>query len=276
MSETASSRRRVLVRAALLTGAVGFAGCPTDGPDDGDETGTETATDVVDGATATPDGTETASDPATETGSETETATDSEAADDTSDEKRTVTFEAPHGATIEATAYGNGDCGVVLVPQINMDRGSWQSQAEWIADMGHLALAIDEDPDDRASSVRGAIQYLREEEDVSTVVLVGASSGGEAVVVANAETDATVDGTITLSAAGGEDRASELQGRTLFVVSEDDDDRFVRIARDLHDGAPDPTALVEYEGSAHGQRIFSSEHGDDLQDRIRTVIEDVC
>jgi pimeloyl-ACP methyl ester carboxylesterase len=181
----------------------------------------------------------------------------------------------PHGATIEATAYGSGECGVVLVPQINLDRDSWQPQAELIADMGHLALAIDEDPDDRPASVRGAIQYLRQRHGISAIVLVGASTGGEAVIVANATTDATVDGTITLSAAGGADYASKLQGQSLFVVSEDDEDRFVRIARQLYQEAPDPE-LVEYDGSAHGQRLFTSEHGDDLRDLIRTFVAESC
>jgi alpha/beta superfamily hydrolase len=145
-----------------------------------------------------------------------------------------------------------------------------------IADMGRLARTIDEDPNNRSASVRGAIQYLRQQQGVSTLVLIGASTGGEAVVVANAQTDTAVDGTITLSAAGGADHVSELQGRSLFVVSKGDEDRFVRIARELHQGAPEPKQLVEYEGSAHGQSIFDSEHGDDLRDRVRTFTSDVC
>lgn len=145
-----------------------------------------------------------------------------------------------------------------------------------IAEMGHLALAIDEDPDNRSASVRGAIRHLREQRGVSTLILVGASTGGKAVVVANAKTDPPVDGTITLSAAGETDHASDLQGWSLFVVSMGDEDRFVRIARDLHQGAPDPKNLVEYQGSAHGQGIFDSKHGDDLRNRVSTVISEVC
>lgn len=188
-----------------------------------------------------------------------------------------VAFEAPHGATIRATRYGTGDCAVVLVPQINMDRGSWEPQAELLAEMGHLALAIDEDPDDRPSSILGAIRHLRTETGVERVALVGASSGGEAVVVANAEADAgAVDGTMTLSAGGGTDRAADLQGRLLFVVSEGDDDRFVRVARELHDAAPPPKDLVTYDGDAHGQRIFDSAHGEDLRERLRSFVREVC
>lgn len=192
------------------------------------------------------------------------------------DTGETVSFVAPHGATIEASLYGNGDCGVILVPQVNLDRESWQPQAELIADMGHLALAIDEDSDNRSASVRGAIQYLREEQAVSTIVLVGASTGGEAVVVANANTDTPVAATVTLSAAGGTEHASTLEGRSLFVVSNGDEDRFVRIAQELHEAAPEPKQLVEYDGSAHGQGLFDSPHGDALRSTVRSFIADVC
>lgn len=244
-------RRRFLATTTSVAGALGVAGCLTDG--DGDP----------------PDVSPTAGDG----GNATETEAPTPTADGTPVD---LSFEAPHGTTIEATAYGDGDCGVVLVPQMDKDRESWRVQAEAIAGMGHLALAVDEDPDDRPASVRGAIRYLREEADASTVVLVGASSGGEAVVVANAETDEGVAGTMTLSAAGGTGRASELQGRTLFVVAANDDDRFVETARELHEDAPDPTELVEYGGSAHGQGLFDSDHGDDLRGRFEAFVSDVC
>lgn len=252
MGTPESNRRLFLTVAASVAAGAGVAGCPSDGNGNGAGTNTGDSSDD-------PDATETAA--TTPTGDGTPDA---------------LSFEAPHGATVEATAYGDGDCGVVLVPQINRDRESWRSQAETIAELGHLALAIDEDPDDRPSSVRGAIRYLRAEVGVSTVVLVGASSGGEAVVKANAETDAAVDGTMTLSAAGGADRAGELQGRTLFVVATDDEARFVATARELHENAPDPTELVEYDGSAHGQGLFDADHGEDLRGRFERFVTDVC
>lgn len=254
MDTPGSNRRRFLAATASVAGTLGVAGCSRFG-DGSDEGGTDD-----DGTTPT------------------RTASPEPAVDGSTDEFTTedVSFEAPHGATVEATRYGDGDCGVVLVPQIDRDRESWQPQAETVARQGHLALAVDEDPDDRASSVRGAIGYLRAEAGVSTVVLVGASSGGEAVVVANAETDEAVAGTMTLSAAGGAERASQLQGRTLFVVAANDDERFVETARELHENAPDPTELVEYGGSAHGQGLFDSDHGDDLRGRFEAFVSDVC
>ena len=275
MIEDGSDRRRFLAATASVSTAVALAGCQYIGSNDDGESGDndegsgDNGSDVSGGSddsgTGTDGGTENDSDAGDDGGS----GDDGEAEED-------ISFEAPHGATIEATRYGDGDCGVVLVPQINKDRGSWQTQAETIADLGHLALAIDEDPDNRPSSVRGAISYFRAEHDVSTVALVGASSGGEAVVKANAETDESVAGTMTLSAAGGADRAPELQGRSVFVVASDDDEEFVQTARDLHENAPEPKALVEYEGSAHGQGLFESDHGDDLRDRFETFVDEVC
>lgn len=254
MSKNASGRRRVLRRTAGFVCLVGTAGCL--GGEPNEEASSQTQTD------RTP---------------ETDATDDVPTSDTENGSPQSVSFEAPHGATIDATLYGSGDCGVVLVPQINKDRGSWKQQAEMIAELGHHVLAIDEDPDNRSASVRGAIQYFRAERDVSTLVLIGASSGGEAVVVANAKSDAgTVDGTITLSAGGGADRAANLHGRLLFVVSKNDDDRFVRVARQLHENAPGPKELVEYNGSAHGQGIFETTHGDDLRNRVRTLLSNAC
>lgn len=253
----------------MVTSTLGLAGCLTGGSSSGADGGAETPT-------TDPTGTSTLDNTGTTEETTTEPSSSSDAGDSTPTSPRSVSFDAPHGTTIEATAYGSGECAVVLVPQINLDRGSWQPQAEMLAGMGHLALAIDEDPDNRAASVRGAIRHLRQQQGVSTLVLLGASTGGEAVVVANAETDAAVDGTITLSAAGGAEYAPELQGRSLFVVSKADEDRFVRIAQELHREAPDPEQLVEYEGGAHGQRIFTSDHGDDLRDRVRTFVSETC
>ena len=268
MTDSRTTRRHVLATSGSLLGAVALAGCQQD--DDGDgETTTAGETTTTDGATTADE---------TQDGSDEET-TDEEVTETTVEGRPTdVSFDAPHGATIEGTLYGSGTCGVVLVPQVNLDRGSWEADANRLAEQeGLTVLAIDEDPDDRASSVRGAMQYLREQHDVSSLVLVGASSGAVAVVAANANSEeGAVDGTIALSPGGGEEYASELQGRTLFVVSEADDERFVRVTKKLHEDAPHPSELITYEGSAHGQRILESAHGDDLRTRIQEFTASAC
>lgn len=251
---TPLTRRRVLV-AVGATAALGLAGC----------------TGIDDGGADSPAGTATGTEPADSSPSPSGTATST----GTAAGPRDVTFQSTAGTEVAATRYGDGDCGVVLVPQINLDRGSWKPQASALAERGYLALAIDEDPENRWQSALGAAQYLRSEAGVSRVVLIGASSGGEAVVRATANAELSIAGVVTLSAGGGADVAGELEGEKLFVVSEDDDDRFVRVARKLHDGASEPKTLKVYAGSAHGQGIFES-HGDDLRNRLYGLVDRAC
>ncbi|WP_396611790.1 hypothetical protein ACH9L7_00440 [Haloferax sp. S1W] len=264
----APTRRQILATAsAALAGLSGCSGTPGQS----DET---TTTDVSAHPAATANGTtsetanETASETTDDTPPETEPTTQPSAPED-------ITFEGSDGRTVHATRYGSGDCGVVLVPQINLDRESWESQARLLAREGYLALAIDEGESDKFAGVEGAIEYLRTEASVDHVVLVGASSGGEAAVVAASQTTPPVAGVVGLSAAGGTDVVADIDAPSLFVVGSGDADRFVQTARTLVENAPDPTAHVAYETDAHGQALFDS-NGDELRTRLLSFVADTC
>ncbi len=188
-----------------------------------------------------------------------------------------ITIRSTEGFTIKGTLYGDGKCGIILVPQINMDRESWEKEATRLAKQGHLILAIDENPEECAASVLDAIRYLRQEQEVERVILIGASSGGEAVLDANAKATAgTIDVTITLSAAGGPQYAEQLQGRLLFVVSKGDEKQFVTVARTLHQNATNPKQLKLFSGDSHGQRLFNSSHANALRKQITQFTSSVC
>lgn len=171
--------------------------------------------------------------------------------------------------------YGSGSCGVVLVPQINKDRESWAPQAERLAERGWVALAIDEG-EQRVAAVRAAVGYLLDERGLDRVVVMGASTGGEAAVVAAAKEGDRVDGVVSLSAAGGAKYAGELTGQKLFVASKNAEDRFVRIAKQLHEGSSKPKRLELYEGGAHGQGLFESPHTEDLWTAVLDLVETAC
>ena len=69
---------------------------------------------------------------------------------------------------------------------------------------------------------------------------------------------------------------ADLGTRSLFVVSRDDDDRAVRTARTLCENPPRPTELAVYEGSAHGQRPFDTDHGAAVCDRVSALVSTAC
>ena len=191
----------------------------------------------------------------------------------------TIEIDAEDGEatdSIEGLTYGSDDapCGIVFVPQINLNRTSWKTQAEALTGDDRFGLAIDPD-ENRSRAIRGSLEYLRTTVGVEHVVLVGASVGGEAAVVA-AAADGDVDGVVALSPGGGTERASDMSARSLFVVAEGDDDRFVETARTLHENAPEPTRLEVLSGDDHGQRLFETDRGDELETWTDDLIETAC
>lgn len=251
-------QRRPSRRAVLSTGSVLFlAGCL-----DSDKSGS-------------PDDSSEASEPSNSTGEQGDSDNSTGAASNTNIEE--VTFQSTADTEIEGTLYGTGDCGAVLTPQINLDRESWEQQALQLAENGYMALAIDEDEDNRPESVLGAGQYLSTEHDLQSIVFIGASSGGEASVIANTQADLdAITGVVALSPGGGTEHAADLHGQKLFVVAEDDEERFVETVEELHDQASEPKSLQRYSGSSHGQGLFDSDHQEDLLERILTLMANAC
>lgn len=186
-----------------------------------------------------------------------------------------VVFSKPGNGEVSATRYGTGDCGVVLVPQMDRDRQSWDRYARRLDDDGYQALAIDEGEERKAAGVAAAISYLREQRDVSSVVVVGASSGGQAVIEATADDSTAVDGLVALSPAGGEDAASSLDLPALVLVAEDDEPA-AGVAERIAASAPGESELVTYDGEAHGQALLESDHADAVRARILEFLQSVC
>lgn len=269
MSQGNLTRRGVVERAAII-GSAALAGCLDDEPTRGSEGDEREETPADTNATEDEDGSGGKAEP-----DEDDTTDDADATDET--EPEDVSFQSADGVELMGTVYGDGDCGVVLTPQINLERGSWGPQATQLAEQGYLAFAIDVDEDDRPASILGALRYLEEGHGIDRVVFVGASIGGEASVIANARADAeVVGGVVAISPGGGTDYAADLTGRKLFVVAEGDDDRFVETTETLHEEASKPKELQIYDGSAHGQALFDNEHGDDLVRWIAALVEDAA
>lgn len=209
--------------------------------------------------------------------SENEESEENEGSDENGDrDGETADEESEESApTVDGLTFGSesAPCGVVFVPQINTDRTSWTDQAESLIGEDRFGLAIDPD-EDRPRVVNDAVAHLKTNVGVDHVVLVGASIGGEAAVIAASDNE-DVDGVVALSPGGGTDHVADIRARSLFVAAENDTE-FVETTRTLHENAPEPTRLEVVSGGEHGQRLFDTEHGDDLTSWIDDVIDAAC
>jgi pimeloyl-ACP methyl ester carboxylesterase len=185
-----------------------------------------------------------------------------------------VTFVASDGVRIAGRLFGDGLVGVVLGHQIDNDQSAWWDFAERLAADGYVALTINFRgycPDGAGCSGDGgtgeawrdlvaASDELRHR-GAGRVVLIGASMGGTAAVVAASDARSAVDGVITLSAPAdccgmGADR-SAIQAADmpmLFIAGRFDGDAPASARR-----------LGRFAGS-QGEIVIlaSGEHGTDL------------
>jgi dienelactone hydrolase len=125
----------------------------------------------------------------------------------------TISFRTSDGVRIAGRLFGEGPVGVVLGHSIDGDATEWWNVAEVLANAGHTALAIDFrgycSGDDAGCSEDGSTadawrdllagaSFLRGR-GVRDIVLIGASMGGTASVLAAANARPGVAGVITLS-----------------------------------------------------------------------------
>lgn len=278
MTDEHVTRRRALKGLTGLAVAGSLAGCA--GSDGSESTETTAERGSNDGPEATTTTTDTPADDG-ETEAETDSAGETETTGATSDESaaRTVTFPSSTGEEVTATRWGEGDCAAVFLHGVGYDREDWTPQAAAVAENGHTALSLALNHDDRESNVEatvGAVDYLKSERGVETVVLVGASAGANAVVKTDANTDVDVAGSFVLAPGRAADLGAELSGRTFFAVGEGDSERFVETTKQLHSDAPGPKELVMLDSSEHAQGIFDTDAGDRLQSLIVEFVDTVC
>lgn len=282
-----STRRRV-IRAVGVAATASLAGCSSSN-DESDGTTTRTtsggtfsrATGGTLSGSATTDGTSSAGPTSTEGTTEADETSGTTRGTSSPPKRGAVRFSTQAGTTVRGTLLGEGSCGVVFVHGVGFDRKDWRPQMEDVAAEGYTALSVDLNLDDRSTTpdyLLAAVRYLRQRVGVDDVVLFGASAGANAVARANAQAEpATIDGNLVLSAGKSAGAGTELQGWSLFVVSRNDADRFVRTTRRMYENAPGQKRFQKLSGSAHGQKVFEdSTAGDEVMNVLFDLLATAC
>lgn len=175
------------------------------------------------------------------------------------------------GGFLTGLLLGTGRTALVLAPQSGADACSWVSWARQEATAGYRVLALDFGGEGRSQrgpggtpsgDVLSAVAYVRSL-GAERVVLVGASRGGTAVLVAAAAAGPPVTAVISLSAPetfAGENAAAAAPRLTIPVlyVAATGESSFASAAQTMHDATADPRrriALVP--GSLHGTSLLT-------------------
>ena len=181
-------------------------------------------------------------------------------------------FQADDGTGLQGVVAGRGPAGVVLAPQSWQGLCGWLPFARQLGDLGFQAMAVDLPllPLQNAAwdrFIAAAVTHLRGR-GASSIVLLGASLGGAASMVASAHVVPPVEGVVSFS---GERRVAGLdadRARTgssvLIVIIASENDHYLNAhdarALSAESGAADKQ-LVILPGSAHGTAILDGPDG---------------
>jgi pimeloyl-ACP methyl ester carboxylesterase len=195
--------------------------------------------------------------------------TDRRCADPQLNDKQ-VTFQS-QGVHLAGYLLGTGPTTLVLAPQASADACSWLAWARQQAAAGYRVLAFDFNGEGRSrrgdtsknsGDVEAAARFARER-GATGVVLVGASRGGTAVLVAASRLDPPA--TAVLSLSGVDEYAGEsaiqavprLTAPVLFLAATGDGS-FPTMAKAMYDATPgDRRSLVVVPGQVHGTALLT-------------------
>jgi pimeloyl-ACP methyl ester carboxylesterase len=208
---------------------------------------------------------------------------------------RVVTFRSPDGVKLSGRVFGDGQVGVVLAHMFPADQTSWWSFARALAPKGFTVLTFDfrgycpggvagcsEGEKDVAAmwqDVLGAIDFLGAR-GLVRVMLVGASMGGTASLVAAAQPGVHVIAVVTLSAphsfegiAADQSVLANVTAAKLFVAGNSDPTGAAQAAQAMYDESPQPKRVEIFTSSDHGTDLLTGNQSGRVQTLILMYLE---
>jgi pimeloyl-ACP methyl ester carboxylesterase len=204
-----------------------------------------------------------------------------------------VTFEARDGVALDGRLFGEGTTGVVLSHMQPADQRSWFGYAERLADQGYLVLTYnfrgycpggdagcsqgERDVSSIWQDVLGASDLVRSR-GATSVVLVGASMGGTASLVAGAQEPAGAGVIVTLSApesieglVADPSLLQRVSANKLFIAGVGDA-AAAASAEQLYATAPPPKRVEIVPADDHGTDLLTGPQGEVVRRLIETYL----
>ncbi|MFG2041028.1 alpha/beta hydrolase family protein [Dactylosporangium sp. NPDC048998] len=182
-----------------------------------------------------------------------------------------VAFAGQGGAFLAGYLLGSGDVTLVLAPQASATGCSWLGWAKQKAAAGYRVLAFDFNGEGRSrraetgtnsGDVAAAAAFARGKGGRS-VVLIGASRGATATLIAGARLEPPATAVISLSGPDSYAGESALQAvprlsAPVLYVAATDDRSFATAAQAMHDATPgDKRTLSIVPGRLHGTALLT-------------------
>jgi dienelactone hydrolase len=204
-----------------------------------------------------------------------------------------VVFHASDGTRLEGRVFGSGSVGVVLSHMFPGDQRSWWPFAGTLADDGYRVLTFDfrgycpggdagcsggsKDISKISRDVVAAATYLRGA-GATKVVLIGASMGGTASLVAAAQPEVGPSAIVTLSAPLSFEGLTidpttlqNVEAPKLFIAGTGDATA-AQAAQQLYDQALGSRRLEIVPANDHGTDLLTGTRGEEVQKLITTYL----
>lgn len=193
-----------------------------------------------------------------------------------------VSFVTDDQATIFAEYQKRGSHAVLLAHGAIFNKESWGKFEQDLVTHNYTVLAIDfrgygkstQGKQSRAlyKDILAGVQFLKAEQGINTITVLGASMGGAAAAKASVYSKPeSIDQLILLSPASIY-QPGKLKGQLLFIASADE--YLVKALQSSFDKAPQPKVLQLIPGSAHAQHIFKTSQANVLTKIILDFLAD--
>ena len=206
-----------------------------------------------------------------------------------------VSFRSPDGVKLAGRVFGDGQVGVVLAHMFPADQTSWWAFARVLAQNGFTVLTFDfrgycpggvarcsEGQRDVAAmwqDVLGAVDFMMAR-GLVRVMLVGASMGGTASLIAAAQPGVPVVAIVALSAPQSfegltADRAvlGNVTAAKLFVAGNSDPTGAATAAQAMYEESPPPKQVEIFTSSDHGTDLLTGNQSGRVQTLIMGYLE---
>ncbi|HET7869021.1 MAG TPA: alpha/beta fold hydrolase [Actinomycetota bacterium] len=206
-----------------------------------------------------------------------------------------VSFRSPDGVKLAGRVFGDGQVGVVLAHMFPADQTSWWAFARHLAPKGFTVLTFDfrgycpggvagcsEGQRDVAAmwqDVLGAVDFMMAR-GLARVMLVGASMGGTASLIAAAQTDVPVLAIVALSAPQSfegltADRIvlGNVTAAKLFVAGNSDPTGAATAAEAMYEESPPPKQVEIVTSVDHGTDLLTGNQSGRVQTLITGYLE---